>query len=478
MKESVNCSRLTPLKLMFRRLKQFLARTLVATPQVSNQQYIPSTDEFTFESLWDDYKRRTWHYDYAKPTLGSSNPRLLKWIGSVDQSGYTREKCLRALIANREPGDENRILLRLSDWVPQVQVFSREWILEHFRSLSSDAVRANQRLILYLSRKDRLGDDAGMHEIQRNLLVRTRAMALSEFFGFTPMFRRFIFTLSLADDGHLRPWILDDPEPFNRLLLLSEFEFSEITADERRCLRADKSVFVRRRLFHTQLEAGIPPDRDELMALAVDPNRSLRELGQFYLKSNYGDDAYRIYRALKGDEFFYIADFARVEDADHFLEGVRSGSRSTQYNCLRALASAAPERLKELGISALIAQNRKFRSVLLPLLPRLLSLEEILALRPAFEESSPHGAISFLRVLEKKSFWAFVDEGLAVLLSDPEPALRQSIVRAIHSKAAIYESLSSQRRESISNKISKLRDHDKKRNEGVADLLEFTIKKA
>lgn len=455
-----------------------MAGATIATPSAANQQYTPSTEEFTFETLWDDYERRTWHYDYAKATLEASNSRLLNWIGSIDQSGYTREKCLRALIANREPGDENRILLRLSDWVSPVQVLARDWVLAHFRSLPFDAVCANQRLILYLSRKDRLRDDAGMHEIERDLLARTRAMTPSQFFGLNAMFRRFLFSRSFANDQHLRPLIIDDPEPFNRLLLLSEFEFSEISDDEKRRLGADKSVFVRRRLFHTQLEAGISPDRDELIALALDSNRSLRELGQFYLKSNFGEDAYAIYRGLVGEEFFYIADFARGEDAEHFLEGVRSGSRLTQYNCLRALASASTERLKELGIPGLIGQSRKFRAILLPLLPGLLSVEEILALRPAFEESSPDGTISYLRVLERKSFWAFVDEGLAVLLSDPKPALRQTVVRAIHSKVAIYESLSSQRRESISSKISKLRDHDRKRNEGVVALLEFTMKTA
>ena len=465
-------------KPMFRRLREIFAGATISSPPAANQQYTPNTEEFTFETLWDDYERRTWHYNYAKATLDASNPRLLNWIGSIDQSGHIREKCLQALIANREPGDENRILLRLSDWVSPVQVLAKDWVLAHFRSIPFDAVRANQRLILYLSRKDRLRDDAGMHEIERDLLARTRAMTPSQFFGLNTMFRRFLFSLSCANEQYLRPLILDDSAPFNRLLLLSEFEFSEITADEKRRLGADKSVFIRRRLFYTQLEAGISPDRDELLALALDSNRSLRELGQFYLKSHFQEDAYAIYSGLVGEKFFYIADFARGEDAEHFLKGVRSGSRLTQYNCLRALASASPERFNELGITGLIGKSRKFRSILVPLLPGLLSVEEILALRPAFEETSPHGTISYLRVLEKKSYWAFVDEGLAILLSDPEPALRQTVVRAIHSNVAIYESLSSQCRESIKSKISKLRDHDRKQNEGVVALLEFTMKTA
>ena len=463
---------------MFRRLKKFLARKPAVNAGAPNQQFLPSTEEFTFESLWDDYERRTWHYDYTKATLGASNPRLHNWIGSVDQSGYTREKSLRDLIASCEPGDENRILLRLSDWVPQVQNLAREWVLAKFRTLPIEAIRANQRLILYLSRKDRLRDDVSMREIERNLLARSRAMSPMEFFGFIPMFRRFIFSQSLADGEPLRGWILDDPEPFNRLLLLTKLEFSKLTDNEKQRLRADKSVVIRRRLVHAQIEAGIPPKRDDLVDLSIDAHRSLREFGQFYLKSIYDDDAYTVYRTLEGDGFFYIADYARAEDAEQFLEGVRSSSRHTKYNCLRALATAAPERLKELEISALIAQNRKFRSVLFPLLPRLLSVEEILALRPVFEDSSPHGAISFFRILERKSFWSFVDEGLAAVLSDPETALRQTIVFTIQSKVAVYEPLSSQLRDSISGKISMLREQDPKGNKSIADLLNLTIKSA
>jgi hypothetical protein len=161
---------------------------------------------------------------------------------------------------------------------------------------------------------------------------------------------------------------------------------------------------------------------------------------------------------------------------EHFLEGIRSGSRFTKYNCLRALASTAPERLKELGIPSLIGQSRKFRAVLLPLLPKLLSIEEMVALRPAFDASSQNGTSSFLRVLEKKSFWTFVDEGLSVLLADPGTALRETIVRAILGKTSIYESLSAKHRESITSKISKLRDHDQKRYGRMTDLLNLTIR--
>ena len=108
----------------------------------------------------------------------------------------------------------------------------------------------------------------------------------------------------------------------------------------------------------------------------------------------------------------------------------------------------------------------------------MLSIDEILALRSAFERSSPFGTASFLRVLEKKSFWTFVDEGLSLLISEPETALRQLIVRPIQSRVAIYESLPLPLRDSITKKIIRLRDYGQKQDQGVANLLEFTIRTA
>ena len=63
-------------------------------------------------------------------------------------------------------------------------------------------------------------------------------------------------------------------------------------------------------------------------------------------------------------------------------------------------------------------------------------------------------------------------------LTDPPTAMRHSIIRTIQGKVEIYESLSTEHRESISDKISKLRHDPRKRNEGLASLLEFTIKTA
>jgi hypothetical protein len=110
-----------------------------------------------FSSLWNDFDKRSGSYystDYTNQysmTLWAKDPRLANWLGTIHVSGYIREKSLRSLIKYYQPGDENRILLRLSDWVPEVQVVAQQWVLNNFKSLPIEMIKENDQLILYLS---------------------------------------------------------------------------------------------------------------------------------------------------------------------------------------------------------------------------------------------------------------------------------------------------------------------------------------
>ena len=170
------------LKFMFHILKNIFSDNQDAPLSSAASNLDLNKDEFTIDSLWNDFDKRTWHYDHFKYKLKLKDSRLLNWIGSIDQSGYARERCLRHLISDFVPGDENRILLRLADWVPQIQELARKWTIQNFKNLSFEAIEKNQRLVLYLSRKERLKSDAALHEINTVLLAKAQLITKKEFF--------------------------------------------------------------------------------------------------------------------------------------------------------------------------------------------------------------------------------------------------------------------------------------------------------
>jgi hypothetical protein len=448
----------------------------LATHSLYIQEDSGDEEVFSIESLKYDFERRLWHYERLKKTLKESNLRLLNWIGSIDYSGYTRQECLSALIANYEEGDENRILLRLEDWVPQVQELARDWVLENFSSLPLEVILENERVILYLSRRKRLESDKGFGAVKSDLIARVRSMSSSEFFQFSAQFRRYAYSLALGQSDTLREWIVDDPEPFNRLFLVQKYGYEELSELEVRRFKADTSVFVRRLFFQLQIDAGVTPSRDELVDLALDKNRSLRQRGQFYLKRIYSEDAYALYKSLDGKEFFYISDYAKSEDVEHFVRGVHSSDKAIQILSLKALAVTAPERLAELGLAQLIIKSRWYRYILVPVLPKILNVDEIQALRPAFEQSSERGIYSYLRVLERKSFWNFVAEGLILINSDVQSDLSEHIVHQIRNQHEIYHRLTPELREAIESQLEELKANKRNRYAGFISSLEFNLR--
>ena len=464
---------------MFHYLKTLLKRLFFSDPKPSDKISPPVTTVFTLESLWNNFESRTWEYKYLREGPTHFDPRLLNWIGSMDRSGYTREKCLRFLIANFISGDENRILLRLADWVPKVQALARSWILSNFRSLPIESIYANQDLVLFLLDKERLREDPGLLEIKRNLQERMRSLDLQKFQRFTNKFRRSLCSISHSGDRVLRKWILDDPDPFNRLLLLNWFEIGDLSENELQKLKNDKSLMVKRKIYLNIFTSNIKPTKDEIHSLALDRNPSLRELARFYLHKLYQEDAYGIYQSRHDEKFYYIADYGRKEDSGHFLEGIRVGSKSTKYNCFKALVSSVPERILELDLKPLIIQNGKYRSILTEVLPRLLPIERIQALRPAFEASSQNGILSYLWTLNRKSFWFFLDEAIDAIISN-RVSLKDSrlIIEKIYKNRSVYEPIHNETRERINNKIIRLRSFYPNKYEIFTKHIEFILSSA
>ncbi|MBF0501276.1 MAG: hypothetical protein HQM09_14145 [Candidatus Riflebacteria bacterium] len=463
---------------MFKKLLNIFFPGQSSTTSSTQTILQPQADEFSIAGLRDDFEKRTWNYDRLKSTLDQDDPRLLNWIGSVDRSGYIREKSLRYLISNYIPGDENRILLRLEDWVPQVQKLAREWVLKSFESLPWQSILENDCLILFLSRREKLAGDPAMQEINRVLLAKFASIDRESFFALKTGFRRYMYLLSLRNDQHLRKWLLEDPEPSNRLLIFWNSGPGQITDNERARIIKDKAIAVRRRYISLQIRDNSTPSQLDLKIFAFDPNRGLRELAGFYLKKYYGINVYDLYHAKEGEEFYYIADFARKEDIDYYLQGLKSSCRRTRLICLQALSIADYHELAKLNIPVLLSENRKTRAILCQFIPRLLTLEELEKLRDVFRKTSPNGLITYLRLIHQKSHWAFVESAVTEMKSDFSESLFLFVDSIIRTRVAVYEKLPVELRASIIRNAALLMECRNPRISELLSRIEFSMKNA
>lgn len=440
-------------------------------------QILPITEcAFTIDGLKTDYETRTWQFEHYKPMLVGSNDRLLHWIGSMDRSGYVRERCTRWLIANYVPDDENRILLRLEDWVPQVQRLAQEWALKHFPELPFASIQANAGLLQHLLRKDKLLDDPALAIINASLLQKARDSKGAEFLTLPSRFRRYLYLRSLAHDQALRGRILADPDPFNRLTLLTNTPPLTLTPDELIALKKDASALVRRRLFRWRIESGVAPNREEMLVSICDPNRMFREMARYWASELYGIDAYAVYRSRTGRERFYVADFAKCDDMETFREGIGQPDNKLKVLCLRALCEADCSALARLDISHLITANRWTRQLTCRYLPKVMDLGEIKNLRPLFNGASAPSLMTYLGLLLKKSYWGFIDVALTELASNPLPELVTYVRETILDRTAIYESPTPELRRRIGLSLAKCRHLGVKGFDDAVSMVEFTLK--
>ena len=364
--------------------------------------------------LWNDFDRRASIYG----SIDHLPERDQHWLSSICYDGYVREQSLRWLINNYHKGDENRILLRLDDWVEPIRRIAQQWVLTRFNQLPFSVVKSNQKLLLCLSRKERVKDEPAWEQIINTTLAQVQRLDPAEFKTLNSLFRRFLYIESMKRNQALRSMILNDSDPVNRLMLITCPDLNLLTPEEKTSLQTDKSAQVRRQFIYWRLSQGETLTQEELLAHVMDQNPGIRDLARFYLKRDHDVDAYRLYREQSDDKFYYIADYNRREDFDLFLKGTRSSYKSTRQNCIRALINCAPERLRELDIPKLIRSNRHIRSMISEKIPKVLTVSEVLDLREAFQDSSPAGLIQFCNLLRQMSFPLFMDVSLQLVTQE------------------------------------------------------------
>jgi len=272
-------------------LKKFISQTL----EVESISHL-SPPEIDFNDIEHNFSKRSYSFYYYKKKLLTENPRLLHWIGSIDYSGYQREKSLKYLIRNYKLGDENRILLRLEDWVDSIQELARKWILSNFNDLPIEQINKHHRLILYLSRKQKLFRDKAFKAINETLTTKASELKAYLFYQLDPKLRRYIYNLEGAHNLQFRHRILFDKDPFNRIILLKKFTLEELNPEELEKLKSDKSSFVKRNFLYFQINSQKIPSQEDLTRYSLDENKGIREIAKFYLQKSYGVDPYDIFK--------------------------------------------------------------------------------------------------------------------------------------------------------------------------------------
>ncbi len=460
---------------LIKRIIKMVAKGKARLP-VDLHQPLPEPEVMDFADLHNSLYKRSWSFELVQKELERKNPRLLHWIGSINYSGYQRQESLSWLISNYQSGDENRIMLRLADWVEPVSELARQWIIEHCSQLTLEQLNAQYRLILFLARKERLSGDPALTVINQQLLVLAAAATDRRFGQIHQLLRRYIYRLAGAGTAQFRGRILHDREPYNRAMLLEQYR--PLTAGECEALQQDRSVYVRRKFFHFQLARQEKMAEDMLVRYCLDTNKSIRDMAKFYLEKWYERDPYQLFREQTDFRYYFIADYARKEDLPVFMQGFADPGNEHQslirYLCFKAICQLDYALLKDMNPVTLLAASRKIRRLAAEYLPRALSLGELLELEEVFYDAGI-STFLFLAMVDKKSNWQFVDRSLQLIIQEPSEVNIAFVQARFNRRPYIYEPLTGNLKASILAGLQQLADSENQQLAAYLQQLEFVI---
>jgi hypothetical protein len=465
----------------FKRIKE-MAWKKQPQPVADENISVSEPPVLDFSDLANSFRRRSWAFEHYEKNL-ADNPRLLHWIGCINYSGYQREASLNYLIRNFQAGDENRILLLLADWVGVIQDIAEQWIITHAADLSLEQLNNNSGLLLYLARKERVRDNPALALLNRQLLQEAAAAKDWQFQQLDPMLRRHIYQFPAARTALFRKRMLQDRDPFNRTLLLRQYGLAELSSQEINSLKHDRSVYVKRTFFRFQLDNQDMPTREDLVLYCLDVNKSIRSMAQFYLQKLYGQDPCQLYREQTGYRYYFIADYARKEDLDIFIQGFAGRGRESDHRslvrflCFRAICLLDYSLLKDMNPVTLLTENRKMRRLAKEYLPRALSLQQLLGLRKEFAAAGI-GDLSFAVMVDKKSAWHCVDLILELLIADPSADNLAFAWSRYNRRPEMYDRLPAGLRKDIQARIKLLEDRGEPHLSRYLSALKFAVNAA
>lgn len=434
--------------------------------------------EIDFSDIEFDFNKRTYSFAYYQKKLSSRNKRLLHWIGSIDYSGYQREKSLNYLVSHYQIGDENRILLRLEDWVKNVQQLAKKWVHSNFNDLSLAQINKQYKLILYLARKEILQNDESLNTINESLINKASEVNNHTFYQLNSNLRRYIYNLKGTQNPIFRKRILYDSDPFNRIILLKKYKIDELSQEEVNKFKIDKSSYVKRNFILSQIQNQIMPSREDMIQYCFDENVGIRDIAKFYLLKSYGIDPYNLYKKQSDSRYYYIAEYAKKEDLSEFIKGLESKNSNIKYLCLKAICNIDYSLLKNMNPVLLLSANRKIRKLACRYLPKVLLIEKLLKLKNEIFSIGSNGQLVYLNMIYMKSIWHFINESLKILINDPSEAIMKFISNKYYYKPYYYEKLPPALKNEIMEMIETLSTNENQYIKSFIKEIQFTIKVA
>jgi hypothetical protein len=226
---------------------------------------------------------------------------------SLSPNGFVRERALDVMAQKASPEALPHILLRLSDWVPEVRQAAQVALKVVFPTLTVKMFVENRHLLDRLSRVIRVDMTAIQNDIKKELLHPSRAAELESGLFSNDVHERLFCYHYLHDSLPRRPDLVEkavcdvDPKVSLWALRFLLDHSMEKTLDYYRLFLQGRHARIKTYLLRYASQEIIRELGPEIQELIFDNTRSVRYSSRFVLGLNTSADCRLLYRAKLAD---------------------------------------------------------------------------------------------------------------------------------------------------------------------------------
>ena len=205
-------------------------------------------------------------------------------IGSLNRSGYIREKAVEKLGKLKSPKGLSFVIYRLADWVPNVHKRAKESLYSFLTPYFREELMHNLSIFEWLNTVERIDLSEIYQDVIRFLIVEHRSETLLSFYKIQDKERQILAKElsknTLTED--VFDLIVNDKHFLVRILALNHFE--SLNSFHREKLLNDKSSRIRQStLYKFKDESNFKVLIEKYLA---DRSGGIRHLARFYLKES------------------------------------------------------------------------------------------------------------------------------------------------------------------------------------------------